>query len=153
MKKFILLFFAIVSLSACDGGGSDSGSMTEDTLPGTNVPTSFVGTYTGTLDITASALGITVTDSFPITVTVNDDATVRFDGDDPEETFTVGLQNDGIFRGNLPIDQEGCTGTVAAEGQVNGTTVTGTIEGDGNCTIDGVTADVTLEGTFNATRS
>ncbi len=153
MKHVLFFFLAVFALSACDGGGSDSGSMVDATIPGTNVPMSFVGTYTGTLNVSASALGTSVDDSFPITITVNGDGTVRFDGDDPDETFTVGIQDNGVFRGNLPIDQEGCTGNVAAEGQVDGTNVNGTIDGNGTCDIDGLSVDVTLSGDFNATRS
>ena len=98
-------YVGVESRSACGGGGSDSGSMVEATLPGTNVPISFIGTYQGTLNVNASALGNSISDSFPITITVNEDGTIRFDGDDPDETFTVGLQNDGVFQGNLPLDQ------------------------------------------------
>ena len=86
-------------------------------------------------------------------ITVNEDGTLRFDGDDPEETFTVGLQNDGVFQGNLPLDQMGCTGNVGVTGQVDGTNVTGDIDGSGECDIDGLNVDVELEGDFSATRS
>ena len=151
-KKFFLVV-CLVALSACGGGGSDSGDMLEATLPGTNVPISFVGTYEGTLNVEASALGNSVSDSFPIMITVNEDGTLRFDGDDTEETFTVGLQNDGVFQGNLPLDQMGCTGNVGVTGQVDGTNVTGDIDGSGECDIDGLNVDVELEGDFSATRS
>ena len=152
IRHFILALTALLFLSACGGGGSDSGSMVEATLPGTNVPISFIGTYQGTLNVNASALGNSISDSFPITITVNEDGTIRFDGDDPDETFTVGLQNDGVFQGNLPLDQSGCTGNVGANGQVDGNNVTGTIDGSGSCEINGLSVDVELAGDFNATR-
>jgi len=152
MIKNLLVLFFVVAISACGGGDSDSGDMLEATLPGTNVPISFVGTYEGTLNITASAAGTTISDSFPITVTVNDDATIRFDGDDPDETFTVGLQNDGVFQGSLPLDQSGCSGNVGVSGVVDGTNVTGTLEGMGECDVSGVSLGVELTGDFSAAR-
>lgn len=151
-RKFILVSF-VLFISACGGGDSDSGGSADATIPGTNVPVSFVGTYQGTLNVSASALGTSISDSFPITITVNEDSTVRFDGDDPEETFTVGLQNDGVFQGGLPLDQSGCTGNVTVTGQVDGTNVTGDLAGTGNCDIDGLTVEVDLVGDFNASRS
>jgi hypothetical protein len=152
MKK-ALFIISFIFLTACDSGDSDSGGMAEPTLPGTNVPASFVGVYTGTLNVTAEALGITRSDSFPITATVTDDAMIRFDGDSPEETFTVGLTNSGSFSGNLPIVEDDCRGTVAVTGTVDGTTVSGTVSGEGECDLNGLDVDVTLEGDFTATRS
>jgi len=151
MKKFIILF-ASAFLVACGGGDSDSGSMLEDTLPGTNVPASFAGTYVGTADLTASAIGITESDTFDVTVTVTTDGMVRFDGDDPDETFTVGIQNDGVFRGTLSIDEDECQGSVTVEGTVDGTRASGDVNGSGECELNGLSIDVSLEGTFNATR-
>lgn len=151
MKK-ILFIVSMMILSACSSGGSDSGGMVTPTLPGTTIPANFAGVYTGTLNVTASALGITERDSFPITVTVTNDGMVRFDGDDPEETFTVGLTNTGDFSGNLPIDEDECTGSVGAMGRVDGTNATGTVSGSGTCKINGLTVDVTLEGDFSATK-
>jgi len=149
MKNLLILITSLF-LIACGGGGSDSGGMAEDTIPGTNVPVSFVGTYTGTATITASALGITETDTFPITITVTNDAMVRFDGDEPDETFTVGLGNDGEFSGTLPINEDPCSGTASVDGSVDGTNASGTVSGSGTCQIDGLTVDVELDGTFEA---
>jgi len=98
MMKKLFLLLSFVLIAACDSGDSDSGGMAEPTLPGTDVPARFAGVYTGTLNVTAEALNITTSDSFPITITVTDDAMVRFDGDSPEETFTVGLTNGGRFQ-------------------------------------------------------
>lgn len=152
MKKI----FAIVSLSlfllSCGSGGSDSGGMSEPTLPGTDVPASFVGVYSGTLNLSASALGLTESDSFPITITVTEDGLLRFDGDSPEETFTVGLENGGAFRGSLNINEEECTGSAAVSGTVDGTTASGTLSGDGECRFDGANVDVSLSGDFSASR-
>lgn len=151
MKKIFILLASCL-LVACGSGGSDSGGMTDDTLPGTNVPASFAGLYTGTATVEATALGISESDSFPINITVTEDAMVRFDGDDPEETFTVGLANDGAFSGSLPINEDPCTGTVTVTGSVDGTNASGDVSGSGRCLINGLDVDVTLEGTFSASR-
>jgi len=151
MKKLFLLF-ASCFLIACSDGDSDSGTMIDDTLPGTSVPASFAGTYTGSGTVTASAIGITVTEMFPVTVVVTNDAMVRFEGDEPDETFTVGLSNDGSFAGTLPINEEECTGTASVQGMVDGVTASGTLSGSGTCNVNGSNVDVTLEGTFTATQ-
>lgn len=151
-KKILCLFPLMVMLVACDSGDSDSGSMVEPTLPGTNVPANFVGTYNGTITVTAEALNLSETDTFPITITVTDDAMVRFDGDDPDETFTTGLANDGRFSGNLPIDEDECSGNLSTTGQVDGTNASGEVNGDGQCRIGALTVDVTLRGTFTASK-
>jgi len=152
MMKKLFLLLSFVLIAACDSGDSDSGGMAEPTLPGTDVPARFAGVYTGTLNVTAEALNITTSDSFPITITVTDDAMVRFDGDSPEETFTVGLTNGGRFSGNLPINEDECTGTVSVDGTVDGTTASGMVSGSGRCRTGGTDVDVTLSGDFNATR-
>ena len=152
MLNRVLLLIAILFLSACDLGDSDSGAMVEPTLPGTNVPASFAGTYTGTLDVTAEALGVSESDSFDITITVTDDAMVRFEGDDPDEVFVVGLANDGTFAGNLQIQEDECSGSLATTGQVDGTTASGDVTGSGQCRVSGINVDVTLNGSFSASR-
>lgn len=151
MKK-ILVLFSFLILAACDKSDSDSGGMADDTLPGTNVPSSFVGTYTGVLNVTASAAGITRSDSFPITVTVNNDATITITGDSPEETSTTGLQNDGSFVGNLPVNEDDCSGSVDYTGRVDGTNVSGTVSGSGDCQVGGLDVSVSLTGDFSAAR-
>lgn len=150
--KNLLLVFVSCFLIACSGGSSDSGGMVEPTLPGSNVPASFVGTYAGTLTVTASALGISETESIPITVTVTSDGMIRFAGDDADEAFTVGLGNDGAFSGNLPINEDPCSGSAGVMGSVDGTTASGSISGSGTCDVSGVEVDVTLEGSFSASR-
>lgn len=150
IKQLFILSIALFLISC--GGGSDSGAQVEDSIPGTMIPISFVGVYTGTVNLTASAIGITESDSFPITITVTDDAMVRFDGDEPDETFTVGLMDDGSFSGNLPVEVSSCEGTLGVVGTVDGTTVTGTVDGDGVCDQGLLEIEVTLEGDFSATR-
>jgi hypothetical protein len=151
MKNSLLVFVSCF-LIACSGGGSDSGGMVDPTLPGSNVPASFVGTYVGTLTVTATALGISESESIPITVTVTSDGMVRFTGDDAEEVFTVGLGNDGAFSGNLPINEDPCSGSAGVTGTVDGTTASGNLIGSGTCDVSGLEVEVTLEGSFSAGR-
>jgi hypothetical protein len=150
--KNLLLVFASCLLIACSGGSSDSGGMVDSTLPGTNVPSSFVGTYTGNLSVTFSALGISQTESIPIIITVTSDGMVSFAGDDADQVFTVGIGNNGVFAGNLPINEDPCSGSVGVTGTVDGSNASGSVSGNGSCSVSGVEIDVTLEGTFSATR-
>jgi len=152
LSKYLLTFSLIV-LVACGSGGSSSG--VDPTMPGQNLPPIFVGVYTGTLNATIKGAGITDSDTFQITITVFADGTIRFDGDDPDETFTVGITDAGDFAGNLEAEDfnDDCTGTVGVTGNVDGTTATGTIEGDGECDVAGLDIGVEVTGTFTATKS
>jgi len=154
MKKVMLVLNVIMLLvlSGCGGGSSDSGG--GPTAPGSNIPAAFVGTYQGTINLRASAAGLSVSDSFPITITVTADGMLRFDGDEPDETATVGVGNDGRFSGELPVDEDECTGTVTFTGQINaaGTNASGDVEGEGRCDVNGTTLDVELTGDFSANK-
>lgn len=154
MKKILSVFTiaALLILSACGSGDSDSGG--GETEAGSNIPAVFVGTYQGTINLRASAAGLTVNESYPITITVMADGQLRFDGDEPDETFTVGVGNDGSFRGELPVDEEDCTGTVTVNGQINaaGTNVSGDLDGDGECQVSGTNLNVDLSGDFSANK-
>jgi len=152
MKFPLALIFTInlLFLSACGGGSSSSG--VDPTIAGENIPAIFVGVYKGTLNLTAEAISLTESDTFEITITVFEDGTIRFDGDEPDETFTAGITNDGDFAGNITITEDECNGTVGVTGRVDGTTATGTLEGDGECDISGLTVDVDLTGDFTATK-
>ncbi len=152
MIKKLLVAISLVTLAACGGGSSDSGGNVENTAPGDMLPANFVGTYTGTLNLRASAAGLTESDSFPITITVFENGTVRFDGDDPDETVTVGIANDGNFSASVTITEDPCTGTINLTGSVDGTTARGDVSGDGSCTQNGLTVDAELSGDFNATK-
>ena len=151
--KAFLCLLMIFLLPACGGGSSSSGADIEPTVAGQNIPANFIGVYTGTLNVRIEASGLSESDSFPITVTVTSDGMVRFDGDDPDETFTVGLTNQGEFAGNLPVMESDCTGQVAVQGRVDGTTASGTVIGSGDCEVSGLRLDVDLSGDFNATKT
>ena len=149
--KLNFIMIALAMLAACGGGDSSSGAV-EATLPGSNTPASFVGVYTGTLNLRAEALGLTETDSVAITITVLSNGTIRFDGDDEDETFTVGVTDNGNFSGNIEINEDPCVGTVGVTGVVNGTTASGTVQGQGTCISNGLSIDVDLTGDFSANK-
>jgi len=150
----LLTFISLLALSACGDGDSDSGAGDSDSgvsQSGAMVPANFTGVYSGAIQGTATALGISLSDSFPITITVNQDV-VRFDGDDPDETFTVGLRNDGTFSGVLNYDDDRCVGDVQVNGIVDGNNASGSFGGDGSCEFEGNNVGVELEGTFTAAK-
>ena len=156
MKKIlakITLTLSLLMLVACGGGGSFSG--VEPSIPGQNLPAIFIGVYTGTLNATIKGAGLSESDTFQITITVFANGTVRFDGDDPDETFTVGVTDAGDFSGNLRAEDfnDDCTGVVGVTGNVDGTTASGTINGDGECDVSGLDIGIDVTGTFSATKS
>ncbi|MDB4511898.1 hypothetical protein N9060_00405 [Arenicella sp.] len=151
MIKNALLVTALLFLASC-GGDSDSGGQGDGTGPDNMTAASFVGVYMGNLTVTAEAIGITETDTFPITITVTEDGLIRFDGDDPGETSSTTLANDGTFVGNLPINEPECSGNVVYTGSIVNTIASGDLDGSGSCDIGLTTVDVTLEGTFSASR-
>ena len=140
-------------LTGCEIGGSSSGAdQVENSMVGDMIPAEFVGTYIGTVDIRAEASGLSESDTFPITITVTADGMIRFDGDDPDETFTVGLENDGSFSGNLRIDDDDVEGVLGVSGRVDGTTASGTIVGEGTVDTGAVSLAVEVTGSFSATK-
>lgn len=151
-KLSVITLISIFMLSACGGGSSDSGS--GETEAGSSIPEAFIGVYNGTINLRASAAGLTARESYPITITVTADGQLRFDGDEPNETATVGVTNDGRFSGQIPVDEEDCSGTVTFSGQINaaGTNASGDLEGEGRCTVSGTTLDVDLSGDFSANK-
>ena len=150
MSRVLLILALSFMLASCGGGGSSAGAQVAETTAGDNLPASFVGVYTGTLTVTARGGGLSETDTFPVTVTVNADSTVRFDGDEPNETFTVGITNAGAFSGNLSINESDCEGVVGITGTVDGTNAMGTVVGEGVCDVSLIDINVDLEGTFTA---
>jgi hypothetical protein len=149
-KVFILC--SVFLLASCGGGESSSGGNADVTTPGDMLPANFVGTYTGILNLRASAAGLSQSESVPITITVSSNGTVTFTADDPDETVTVGISNAGAFSGNLSIEEDPCTGTISVAGSVDGANASGTVEGDGSCSQNGLNIDVELDGDFSATK-
>lgn len=122
--------------------------MLETTPAGQNIPSNFVGVYRGTINASIRGLGLSESGSFPITVTVMEDGTVRFDGDDPDETFTTGISDAGNFSGSLQQSEDSCSGNLNGIGQVDGTNATGTVE----CEQGLIKIEAQLDGDFLATK-
>lgn len=150
MKK-LLLSFGLLMLAACGSGDSSSGAG-EPTMAGSMIPEILLGTYTGTVNLEASALGLSKRFSYPITVTVTSDGVVRIDGDDPGETGSTGITDAGDFVGSIEIVEDDCSGTISVTGKVDGVTATGTVSGSGTCSEGSLDVDVELTGDFNATK-
>ena len=149
----VLLALVGLATTACDIGGSSSGAdQVENSEAGDMIPAAFVGVYIGTVDIRAEASGISERGSFPITITVTSDGMIRFDGDDPDETFTVGLANDGSFSGNLHINEDDVEGVLGVSGRVDGTTASGSITGEGVYDTGAIDLQVDVTGSFTATK-
>ena len=153
--RLLFIFFAFLSLSACELGSSDSGAdQVPNTDPGDSIPSEFVGVYVGTLnaEVEANSINVTESYSFPITITVSADGMIRFDGDEPDETFTVGVANDGTFSGNLRVEDDDVQGTLGVSGRVDGSTAQGDVTGEGEVDTGLVTVGVTVRGNFSATK-
>lgn len=154
MNRLIIfvVVFTVSLMTGCGGGSSSSGAAVASTVPGQNLPAEFVGVYRGTLNLRAEASGLSESDSFPITITVFEDGTIRFDGDEPDETFTAGVTDAGDFAGNINVNESDCSGLLAVTGRLDGSTASGTVQGEGMCLIGGINLDVELSGDFNATK-
>ncbi|MDB4511897.1 hypothetical protein N9060_00400 [Arenicella sp.] len=151
-----LLLISLILISSCGGGGSDSGASSDPqassvSQAGDSVPANFSGVYNGSIQGSATALNVSLSDSFPISITVEQNR-VRFDGDDPDETFSAGLRNDGTFSGVLNYDDDECLGNVQLEGIVDGTNASGSFGGNGSCAVGGNNIEVEITGTFTAAK-
>lgn len=147
----VVMMFAIVA--GCGGGSSSSGG--DDvviTTPGDSIPANFVGVYTGTINYTISASGISESGSFPLTIDVRADGTIIVTADDETETLPVGLTNAGNFSGGVDLSEDGCTVRFELSGTVDGSTASGNVSGSGECTEAGLTIEVNASGNFNATK-
>ena len=155
MKKIILLA-SLVFLSSCGSGDSSSGGSVDPTAPGSMLPANFVGTYVGVVNLvlTASDIGISIdeSDSFPITFTVSADGMVTISSEEIDETIVVGVTNEGNFVGTISRTEDPCEATINVVGVVNGSTATGTVDGEGSCTESGITVDAELTGDFSASK-
>jgi len=94
---------------------SDTSSTDSDVeVAAGDVPNALVGTYTGTLSGTAEADDLPLERDFtePVTITVSENNTITFSGDDPEETFTTQIGSNGGFNGSLDIVEDECDGVL-----------------------------------------
>ena len=158
MKKVFIALFAVI-LVGCDSGGSSSGSsvnVTDDnTTSPENIGAQFAGTYNGTIEgtYTASELGLSDSDSTPITIIIepNGNTTVRAEG----RTYSGSLDTDritAVINVNETYEDIRCTGTINVNAQISGDTISGTANGAGECSQGAVTTPVRVAGVLNASR-
>lgn len=165
MSKVIqgTLFSLVFFLTACGGGSSSGGGEAAgDGSPGTDTGggsgtdgSGIAGTYIGTGNIVASALGTTESESGPIQIVIKEDNTVEFGEPGQPSVATGTLNTNGSqFTLNFPASflnepDFTCTGTLVIMGTVAGGTISGTFSG-ADIVCLGVPVEVT--GDFNAER-
>ena len=158
MKKIVLALLVLI-LTGCDSGGSSSGSNTEiidtNTTSPENIGTQYAGTYRGRLEgtYTAPALGLSDSDSEPITIIIdnNGNTTVRVDG----RTYTGSLDYDlvtAIVNVNETSNDISCQGRVNINARISGNTINGEANGAGECAQGSVSTPVQVAGVLNASR-
>lgn len=138
MRRLLILAFTGLLLMSCGGGSSSSTSSSQ-------VP---VGTYRGTLNLTVSGGGVSVSDSGPIVIVVAADHTVTvgsFPGSAPlnGNTFTLSTPASSLNGPGLT-----CSGTLIFTGTFVNTTVTGNPSSKG-LVCNGLSA--TLTGNYSGT--
>jgi len=149
MKNIIACLLTLSMVAACGGGSSSSGSNTGATTTGSN--DNIDGTYLGTINFTVSALGLSQSESEPITFTIDNNA-LTYQGDDSNERFSVPVDGQGNFNGSFNFSEDGCSATFRLNGTVNAPNITGSVDGDGECRVSGDDVSVSVEGDFSATR-
>lgn len=144
MFRLFWLVFLIITLSAC-GGGTTGGGGTQ------NSP--HVGTYNGTVTLTATAPGVQpVSVSDAIAVFIRQDGTVLLG--DSENIFATGTLDGNTFSvtaaASVVSDDTSCSGNITITGTAANGTVTGTISSSG-VTCRGIPINIT--GSYSATRT
>ena len=160
MKQWLTISFSLL-LAAC-GGGSDTsggaGTTADSTAPvsnqttdtGASTPAESI-TYVGTGTVTLTAPGIPpITNTAAVTL-IRQGSTVTAIVDGESVTTTV---NGDSFSARVPISesQDGinCSGIATVNGTFTGNVVNATLSGNGNCTGQGLTVPVTVNGSLGA---
>ena len=147
MKNFKLLLCLGLGLilSACGGGGSSSGG-------GDNA---FAGTYEAAVTVTfrfSGGINSTSSTTTLVTLTVNKDGSYSIvdGGGGPDSIRANGTLDGNKFRasGSGAGTEQGvtCNLTLTYAGSIVNNTATGRVSGNGNCTGNGTSANVNLEG-------
>jgi hypothetical protein len=153
MTKYIFLSLALSFLTGCGGSSTSSGGASQVSLPAA-APAFTPGIYGGTQTLTLTAV------NFPSIAPITN--TAGFEAEVTPTSITI-LDID-VINATGPLDAVGqfalpnatlefslddgarCMGQLGYNGQVLGTSLTGTLVGSLNC--DGITLSVS--GTFNA---
>jgi len=158
MKKYMLALLVLV-LAGCDSGGSSSGSSTEvvntNTSSPENIGTQYAGTYRGRLEgtYTAPALGLSDSDSEPVTIVIDNsgNTTVTVDG----RSYTGSLDSDSItaiVNVNETSNDISCKGRVNVNARISGNTISGEANGAGECSQGSVKTPVQVAAVLNASK-
>jgi len=136
--------------SSGSGSGSSSGSSSSG---GTEQPSNFAGTYTGTMNVVAKTdtLG-TITDTYPFTAIVNRNNRLRFSDDDGDINVSTTVDSDGRFEFDFSPESSVCTGTIAVDGRIVAARISGSLSGPARCRVGSTTVSGTIEGDFSGRR-
>ena len=141
--------------TSSNGGSSSNGGTTSTSAPApaAETPDQFAGTYVGSGTATASALGISESETAPVTIVIDKDGTVTVkSGSDIFGNVTVLNGNTFSYSQSLNDEDLGsvsCSGTLS----INGTISNGVI--DAGLSSDSVNCGglpVTVTGSLKATR-
>ncbi len=158
MKSFIRSFsislFLIFAVAACSDDSSISssgaGSLASD---GGASSAQYAGTYTGTTYVRYQGDGIDDEDNFPTTVVVNDNGTVSvtIEGETVDGTINSNKLEVGI---KLTREEDGvtCTGTMLIKATIDGTSMSGPVDGDAECKLFLISRSATMTGTLTANK-
>ena len=143
--------------SGTSAGSSQSSSAPQESTQGpsptSNSAGSLAGTYTGNADVAVTIDTLNLTYDLEMEIVIRPDGEVLVDVEGKTDTTTL----DGdAYAGDVEFEEtrDGitCSGRIFYRGTVNGSTTSGTTSGDGVCNQNGNLADVTLNGSYVASR-
>jgi hypothetical protein len=178
--RILVGVIAAVILAACGGGDSSSGgggdaaagvaatTAQDSNDAGSNPPAasqaqpssqssgsagSLAGTYTGTADVTVTIDTLNLVYELDIEVVVSPNGQVSVDVEGKTDRTTLdGNDYEGSVVFEETKDGIVCSGRIHYMGSVNGSITSGSTSGDGVCNQGGQLADVTLNGSYVASR-
>jgi hypothetical protein len=178
--RILIGVIAVAILAACGGGDSSSGgggdtasgvaetpaqvsngagsnppaaSQTQGSNQASESVGSLAGTYTGTVDVTVTIDTLNLVYELDIEVVVSPTGQVSVDVEGKTDRTTLdGNDYEGSVVFEETKDGIVCSGRINYKGRVNGSTTSGSTSGDGVCNQGGQLADVTLNGSYVASR-
>ena len=148
IQNVIIFAVLVLFLTACSGGGSSSGGpITEND-----------GIFSGFATVTLSAAGTSDTEDIDLQVVVANNivTSVTFGGlEEASSIPVVGNTVSLLFQDTVPVmldDNINCTGSFEFAGMFSGDTLNGPINGALDCSMDGITVQIQISGSFTATR-
>jgi uncharacterized protein YceK len=152
------------STSETSSGGGSSGAGAGTGSPATGspvtgaVPSSLAGTYTGAATATASALGISESETVPITIIIDQNGSVTIQSG--SDIFpNAAILNGNSFTQSQTFNNQDfgsaiCSGTLSLQGSIDGNgVITATLSSQSVvCTINGIAIPGTVTGSLTATK-